>query len=606
MSQFTSRRELLNPFFEGYRLSIIPQEDAVSRCNLADHAATQSTVSNKILLTFKEMQSRIAHNHLASLGKQAVYVDAEFNLIAIDLEPVSLRVVFELPKPVQGAEVAEKQKEYPSAAFLSSTALFLSDGHGSLYLLEPSDTGPYKLVSSYQFPGSFDVPFRIHSADIASPQSAVVVLSSRNYEPSETTSSKHAHVDFDVWGIRFDLSTSDAIPSMSILWHRRGEDVPLDVYYFPSTESHLLLGSSQYRNIGSAAASTYEPSADEIAPIPRANEDLDAKDAAPPPYSWHQTLDSLTVAFPLPATTVRANIHAQFFPHSISLHVEGDRPEGYVFPEYDNKALWAPIDSSVSVWTWDREADHAFGLLTLHLEKQHEGTKWMQVFSAAATSGEEEVTETVDPSELYKVREALEKYTTSLREGDDLSGLGLGKGIPSLAEGEMDDEVDASVGKQGFLTVVPANGTESTIWGTYPLRLLSTPLPGYPTSRLSLISKENVDGVVFSLNDDFSWTHSSTFSALAFVLASKRDTRFVYHTENTVLAFESGAQNRGGNLYIYRSVPPNEKWAKQSVLQVGDGLGGALLGVTCVERKDGSRCIICLTETELVTIKSIW
>ncbi len=93
MSQFTSRRELLNPFFEGYRLSIIPQEDAVSRCSLADHAATQSRASNKTLLTFKEMQSRIAHNHLAGLGNQAVYVDAEFNLIAIDLEPVSRSVL---------------------------------------------------------------------------------------------------------------------------------------------------------------------------------------------------------------------------------------------------------------------------------------------------------------------------------------------------------------------------------------------------------------------------------------------------------------------------------------------------------------------------------
>ena len=74
-----------------------------------------------------------------------------------------------------------------------------------------------------------------------------------------------------------------------------------------------------------------------------------------------------------------------------------------------------------------------------------------------------------------------------------------------------------------------------------------------------------------------------------------------------MLAFEGGSsQGRGGNLYIYRSASTSkEKWAKQAVLKIDDGLGGALLGVGCVRGERGKRIVICLTEGELVLIQGI-
>jgi len=74
-----------------------------------------------------------------------------------------------------------------------------------------------------------------------------------------------------------------------------------------------------------------------------------------------------------------------------------------------------------------------------------------------------------------------------------------------------------------------------------------------------------------------------------------------------VLAFEGGSsRGRGGNLYIYRSVPTSkEKWAKQAVLKVDDGSGGTLLGVGCVRGKGGEKVVVCLTEGELVIIRGI-
>ena len=72
-----------------------------------------------------------------------------------------------------------------------------------------------------------------------------------------------------------------------------------------------------------------------------------------------------------------------------------------------------------------------------------------------------EVPETLDPSELANIRESLEKYTSALVTGEDASGLGLGTGVPSLAENELDESVDApgAVGREFYVTWVSEGGS---------------------------------------------------------------------------------------------------------------------------------------------------
>lgn len=89
MASFQARRELLNPQFEGYKLAILPQEDNVRCQNIAEHPASQISSTGDTLLFFKEVQSRIMHNHLASDGKKAVYIDKSFNLVEINADSVS-------------------------------------------------------------------------------------------------------------------------------------------------------------------------------------------------------------------------------------------------------------------------------------------------------------------------------------------------------------------------------------------------------------------------------------------------------------------------------------------------------------------------------------
>ena len=126
-----------------------------------------------------------------------------------------------------------------------------------------------------------------------------------------------------------------------------------------------------------------------------------------------------------------------------------------------------------------------------------------------------------------------------------------------------------------------------------------------------IVVKQDLDGAVFSLKgigDEPTWAHTSTYSALAFVLASKREARFTYHLPSrAVIACEGGGiRGRGANIYAYRPVAGvKDQWAKQSVLQVEDGKGGAVLGLGCIKLDRELVLLVCLTENSLVLIRSI-
>ena len=539
--------------------------------------------------------------------------------------------MYELPTSVAAPQIDLVHLEYPSAAFLDEHVAFIGDGRGNLYVLDIPVTGPATFLASFELvdqdttvPRS-SIPFRVHNVIRSSDSTAIALLSSRHYGTASDPSAKHpikCH-EFDIWAARFIFPfemQSESVP-LDIIWRRRGEDVPMLMTYHRAKNAYLLLGSSSYRQISEPHLVHYDPSPDEIAPIPRPEDVLDAEGPPQPtkpyPYSWTQTADVVTVAFPLPSTTPTSQIRVTFSQKTLTVHVAiTSVVEGFAIPRYSAKQLWDNIRPSTSFWTWDREGDHAFGILTIHLDKQLEGTKWTHVFAASGTSSAEaddvDVPETLDPSELYTIREALEKYTAALGQGEDASGLGLGRGLPTLAQGEMDEEVDSSVGRLAFITWVGEDGSRPA-WSAglqdAPFSVLSTPLPGIETGPLSLVVKNGLDGTRHVLYDDPAepgWKHENTFSALAFVLASKRDTRFTYHLSDMVLAFENGSQDRGGNVYIYRSSSPKELWAKQSVLAVAQADAGSLLGIGAVASgSEAGSTIICLCENKLVILRNV-
>ena len=86
MEIFPVKKSFLNPKFDGYKLELIPQDQAVSRYKLS-RKPTQATASGKAPLSFQEMRSRISHNHLTvdSDTGNAVYVDENFNVCLVGI-----------------------------------------------------------------------------------------------------------------------------------------------------------------------------------------------------------------------------------------------------------------------------------------------------------------------------------------------------------------------------------------------------------------------------------------------------------------------------------------------------------------------------------------
>ena len=510
-------------------------------------------------------------------------------------------------------------REYPSSVFVDAQTLICSDGHGTLHLLTLSPIGfarllgVYELPRSLNFPSTSPIPFRLHAAILSADSQAIVVMSFKHLTevPHGASSGRKAPpVEFDIVAVRVPLQATDnntATSPLNILWHRRGTNVPLYTAHDKRRDAFILAGGSPYRHIEQPTLEGHEPtSPDGSVPTPR----MDDAPPKPPPYAWTQDSEEVTVALPFPSSTQKENINVLFSPQTLTVLVQGGNNDA---PRFASARLWGGIALSSSFWTWDAHGTQAYGLLTLHLEKQHANTRWPHLFDdtvspSSPSSQPEQVPETLDPSELYAIRESLEKYTAAL------AGVGDGEAMrpSSLADGEVDEEADAAVGTETCITwVSAADGADPAgaqmDWDV-PFTVLATPLPGM-NDGISLVVKHAIDGPLFVLSDENAangtpvWTHLSTFSAMAFVLASKRDTRFTYHVPSkAVLAFEGGGAEYGGNLYIYRDAKPKSNLAKQAILKLTGNTAGSLLGVGAIRKES---IILCLCEKELLVLRNV-
>jgi hypothetical protein len=83
-------RSLLNPKFEGYKLKLSSQDEAITHHDL-DYKPSPHIISANHTLSFQEMQSRVTHNHLAVArdAGRALYISSDYKVVLIDIGPVS-------------------------------------------------------------------------------------------------------------------------------------------------------------------------------------------------------------------------------------------------------------------------------------------------------------------------------------------------------------------------------------------------------------------------------------------------------------------------------------------------------------------------------------
>ncbi|KAK4700044.1 hypothetical protein P7C70_g6207, partial [Phenoliferia sp. Uapishka_3] len=670
---FTPNRVLLNPKFSSYKLqpSATPTTflyplptPGLHLRPLPDHAR----------LAYAEVQERVRHNHLSTgLAGEVVYVNGELQVIAVQLDQNAVptfHLLAELPQPVF-ASSSTAVFEYPTALPISPFRWAVSDGSGLLHILQVSKTDlkwsgtierTYELVTDHEAAGGELMPFRLHSVGVPRAGKLLALLSTtvkvsqgplpkfpgpgglgevNRVKLPSTTEFDYRCVE--LVGMDDALSghgTTQATTELHLRWKVRSHDLPSFVKFLPESSTYLIGAPTAPVSDISVPSSSIQPPASNLTSTP-----IDATPRSPtplpsgpkpPPFHWVQDTDSLTVAFAVPSDTPTSSIRVTFSRLFLSLLIGSASSllssSATPVPRVSHKKFWDSIDPHSSVWTFDREAegrDSSYGVLSLHLEKANPGTRWPDLF--ATSSGEEVseaerelegVMETVDPSELAKISESMEQWTQGVPGGVGADNEGLGQGVPtSLTGEEMDVEVDGDTGRQCVFTwVTDVEGQPPKIVRPHPSfhsSLLSTPLPVSPPpipSVSSIVIKNDVDGLAFTppSSSASSWTHTTTFPALSFVLATKRDASFVYHLgETAVFAFDSpsspslsqAGQGLGssGNLFVYfKPEGTRDPVGRQLVLRIGGPGSGALLGVAGVVLEGGATVMLALCENELV------
>ncbi|GAA6007612.1 hypothetical protein JCM10207_006405 [Rhodosporidiobolus poonsookiae] len=720
---FTPSHALLNPKFESYKLSPASPDSALAYA-LPQPFSTPALPEHARLSYNEVSARARHNHLAAERGGECVWVDGKGEVWAVEVDKQSAQPSFhrlaQLPLPTSAPSSSSTIPEYPTAISLSSSLWAISTGLGTLHLLtlsRPSFAASLSPAFELRDEQTGDlVPFRLHATDALSDAEALVLLSrvvknapsSSAPDPADssaTPSSAHAKTRlkipsstaFEYLSARISLAPASAEEGqepepLTPLWRLRGADLPAYVHFDREGARYVVGATGPLSALAvpprASAANAATASLDAAEAEADAAMRDDAADAGaaegagtgtgpaprPPPFSWMQDKESLTVAFPVPSDTPTSSIRITFSRQYVTLHVGSATSaaaaaspaagaKAATLPRLSHKRFWAEIDPHTSVWTFDREAegrDSTFGLLTLHLEKQHAGTRWTDVFASSASPASEGasgrakieeldpeleyegVPETMDPSELASIAEKMEQWAQSLVSGPDGMAEGLGHGVPtSLMGDEMDVEVDADSGRPVVLSFIEDAATAQprlvTPHATIPYALLSTPIPSASSAAAaqdeaaagSVTIKHDVDGLLFSpppaSSAAYTWTHTATFPALAFVLATKRDTRFVYHllpplpssseSAGAVLAFDAPAllpapspsapSRGGGNLFVYFAPPAGSKSAtgKQMVVRVGGAGSGALVGAAAVELEGGERAVLALCEREVVVVR---
>lgn len=384
--------------------------------------------------------------------------------------------------------------------------------------------------------------------------------------------------------------------------------------------------------VGAAEAFTSQVPVDETINEPANVEKIEDTEEA---YTWIQTHDGVTITLEL-AFPPSSTVSARFDPQADVLVLISADTLTLRFPERDAKGKsplltaaqksflqstaagrdwWDQVRAGRGESAWSFEwIDAERGRLIVRLEKENEGVRWASVF---APQDEEQVGETLSEGQLREAAEKMARW--DVPEGDQnpekrFAGLGTA-GLTAVVDDELEDDDfdddpafsgavgDASSGAHaGTRWVVTTIGNEVDVSDS--TQVLSTAF-----ADPSIIVKSHLDGLLFTPASD-GWKHSATSPALAFVLASKRDTQYARHIVTpsgaVVCAFESSQPDgTGGNVYVYWPVEETgertkngksaAKVAKQAVGKFVPAGVGALLGVAKVVI-DGQTVVVGLCE----------
>lgn len=582
------------PAFEAYKLGD-GRQASIQQVQLPQRVLGPSP-STAIPLGYKELKARAMHSPLATHdGSSGAYIAEDGSVILISWmeENVSFTLLAMIPPSVHS-----RTSEHLPMLLAADASTWLVSGETDLLLWMHYDATS---SASVCVSGTLSLPVlpppvpEAHWTLVQATtegqglvyvllQRACRVTPDRRSPSASGLSATSSHTLFDVMLVRATLPLTGGECASELMWCVQCDD---PVTYARIEGGSCLLGTeapimarSDPRPASEAPHShTQAPT---LPPLQKA------------PYAWTQTDDTVMVALALPEHIRSEHIRAHFSLHGLSVSLAAaalPSESAAAMPgeqalragAFNSQSVWAQLDPTGCVWTL--EAGASMQLLTLHLAKAHEGTRWPHVFAH-----DDHVLETLDPSELAAMLEGVDKYTQAMPSS-------------TLLHDMLEDDVPEAGAPLQLTWIGPEGQQKTAPTSSHALLARATP-PSDP----ALLLQHDVDGQVFVPPSPLActaWHHHATVPAISYVLASKRNVHPVYvyrgTSPPTVLAAElrraPDAHSRGSHLYVYGAAGPQR--GTSYVWPLGDATTGPILAVTV--SPDGRIVCVCATAVLVLT-----
>ncbi|CAL8298864.1 unnamed protein product [Lota lota] len=517
-------RELLDPNFESYRLSL----DPIPSYNVELDAAVEEVKLKDSQYTLDHVRAFGMYNylHLDPWYQDSVFfVDCKGRVLNLT---VTLDTALGKPKEVFQVSPDSRCEEplCPSLSLTSASWAALSDGTGRLYLLRTSQRGENSHVKwEPQFNQEMGEPFVIiHS--LAHVQEGVhsleVLLLRVQKDPQESKGSGFS-VSLEWVTVASASAAQDQEKHYDVRTRRllTGKSVPHYAALEPQGKG-LMVASEKPFACTHVDGKALETPADEAMDV----------EATEPLYFWQQTAEDVTVSVRMPEGFSKDQVQFSLTGDSISVGVQGFAPilEG---------PLHAAIDTEASAWIIKDNKS-----LEVTLQKLEEGSTWAEL-----VPGDRRGEYVVSEEQAALIHQRLTYLT-----GDDLNANDEGDKPPCNSQ-ELED-CDGFPEDSSSLTHFDGGTLKPTQVVNLGSHQYLFTVDADPSEMPCLCLRHDVDALVWQPRPsqaDAMWEHIATFNALGYVQASKRDKKFSTCAPNFSYAALGECLRRA---FIYRQPAP--------------------------------------------------
>ncbi|KAM4823947.1 nudC domain-containing protein 1 isoform X2 [Urocitellus parryii] len=514
------KRPLLDPRFEGYKLSLEP----LPCYQLELDAAVAEVKLRDDQYTLEHMHAFGMYNylHCDSWYQDSVYyidnLGRIMNLtVMLDTALGKPREVFRLPTDLTACD----NRLCASIHFTSSTWVTLSDGTGRLYVIGTGERGnsaseKWEIMFNEELGDPFII---IHSISLLKAEEhsiAILLLRIEKEELDMKGSGFYVSLEWVTISKKNKDNKKYEITKRDIL---RGKSVPNYAAIEPNGNGLMIVSYKSFKFV------QVDQDLEE-----NMNEDMSEK-IQEPLYYWQQTEDDLTVTVRLPENSVKEDVHVQFLPDHINIMLRDCQLlEG---------KLYSSIDHESSTWIIKENNS-----LEIFLIKKNEGLTWPEL-----VVGDKQGELIRDSAQCAAIAERLMHLTSEeLNPNPD-------KEKPPCNAQEL-EECDIFFEESSSLCRFDGNTLKTTHVVNLGSNQYLFSVVVDPKEMPCFCLRHDVDALLWqphSSKQDDMWEHIATFNALGYVQASKRDKKFFACAPNYSYAALCECLRR---VFIYRQPTP--------------------------------------------------